>query len=461
MTETSASVLDSARRIHFIGIGGSGMCPLAEILHTLGYTITGSDNAESDNVVRLRKLSIPVHIGHDPQNLGDAELIVYTAAVPADNPELTEAARRGLPVLERAQLLGMISRRYSRTVAVAGTHGKTTTSSLLTQILLEAGRDPSAFIGGRLPAIDANGRAGRSPLFVCEACEFKDHYLQMRPAISVILDIDADHLDYFGSLDNIIRSFHRFAELTSEAVIYNRDDKNTCLAVEGLTHGQKLISCGRSEGCEWQACHIRFDEHACAVYEARHNGAHFAEIHLGVPGEHNVLNSLTAVAAAYLCGLSAEEITAGAAHFCGAGRRFERLGTFAGVTLIDDYAHHPTEIAATLHTARAMKPKCLWAVFQPFTFSRTAQHLAEFAEALSLADKAVVSDIMGSREVNTYGVHADQITEKISGGVYLPAFPEIADYVAENAEPGDVVVTMGGGNIYLCARQIRDRLKEK
>ena len=459
MTETSASVLDTVHRIHFIGIGGSGMCPLAEILHTLGYTVTGSDTAASDNVLRLRRLSIPVHIGHDPQNLGDAELAVYTAAVPADNPELTEAARRGLPVVERAQLLGIISRRYSRAIAVAGTHGKTTTSSLLTQILLDVGRDPSAFIGGRLPAIDANGRAGHSPLFVCEACEFKDHYLQMRPAVSIILDIDADHLDYFGTLDNIIRSFHRFAELTSEAVIYNRDDKNTCIAVEGLTHGQKLISCGRSEGCEWQARGVRFDEHACAVYEAWHNGTFFAEIRLGVPGEHNVINSLTAVAAAYLCGLSAGEISAGAAHFGGAGRRFERLGTFAGITLIDDYAHHPTEIAATLHTARAMKPKRLWAIFQPFTFSRTAQHLSEFAEALSLADIAVVSDIMGSRETNTYGVHADQITEKIPSGIYLPTFPEITDYVVAHAEAGDLIVTMGGGNIYLCARQIRDRLK--
>ena len=459
MTEISASIPDTVSRIHFVGIGGSGMCPLAEILHNSGYRITGSDNAESDNVIRLRRLGIPVYIGHDAAHIGDAELVVYTAAVQKDNPEICEAERRGLPVMERAQLLGFISRRYPRTIAVAGTHGKTTTSSLLAQILLEAGRDPSVFIGGRLPLIDANGRAGQSPLFVCEACEFKDHYLQMRPAVSVILDVDADHLDYFGSLDNIIRSFHRFAELTGEAVIYNRDDQNTCLAVEGLTHAQKRISCGRSDGCEWQAKHVRFDDRACAVYEAWHDGECFAEIHLGVPGEHNVINSLTAVAAAALCGLSPEEIAAGAAHFGGAGRRFERLGTFAGVTLIDDYAHHPTEIAATLHTARAMKPQRLWAVFQPFTFSRTARHLSEFAESLSLADQVVVSDILGSREVNTFGVHADQITAKIPGGVYLPTFAEITEYVVSHAKPGDLIVTMGGGNIYQCARMIRDRLK--
>ena len=200
MEKTQDGILDQVKRIHFVGIGGSGMSPLVEILHTMGYTITGSDNNESDNVNRLRRLGVTVHMGHDAVNVGDAQLVVYTAAVQADNPELLEAARRQIPTRERAKLLGLISRRYANTIAVAGTHGKTTTSSMLSQILLEAGKDPSVFIGGRLPLIDANGRAGQSDMMVCEACEFQDHYLEMRPAVSIILNVDADHLDYFGSL---------------------------------------------------------------------------------------------------------------------------------------------------------------------------------------------------------------------------------------------------------------------
>ncbi|MBQ8752261.1 MAG: UDP-N-acetylmuramate--L-alanine ligase, partial [Clostridia bacterium] len=335
------TILDQVKRIHFVGIGGSGMSPLVEILHTMGYEITGSDNNESDNVNRLRRLGVTVYMGHDASHVGDAQLLVYTAAVQTDNPELLEAERRGIPMRERAKLLGLISRRYGNTIAVAGTHGKTTTSSMLSQILLEADKDPSVFIGGRLPLIDANGRAGRSDLMVCEACEFQDHYLEMRPAVSIILNVDADHLDYFGNLDNVIRSFHSFAELTTDSVIYNRDDPNSCAAVEGLTHGQRLISCGLSENCQWQAKNVRFEQGSYGVYDLWHDGAFVVTVHLGVPGRHNIYNSLTAAAAASLYGVTPEQLAAGMAHFGGAGRRFEKLGTFAGVTIVDDYAHHP------------------------------------------------------------------------------------------------------------------------
>ncbi|MBQ8752013.1 MAG: UDP-N-acetylmuramate--L-alanine ligase, partial [Clostridia bacterium] len=423
--------------------------------------ITGSDNNESDNVNRLRRLGVTVYMGHDAAHVGDAQLLVYTAAVQADNPELLEAERRGIPMRERAKLLGLISRRYDNTIAVAGTHGKTTTSSMLSQILLEADKDPSVFIGGRLPLINANGRAGKSDVMVCEACEFQDHYLEMRPAVSIILNVDADHLDYFGSLDNVIRSFHSFAELTTNAVIYNRDDPNTCAAVEGLTHEQRLISCGVSEDCEWQAKNIRFEQGSNGVYDLWHNGEFVVTVRLGVPGRHNIYNSLTAAAAATLYGVTPAQLAAGMAHFGGAGRRFEKLGTFAGITIVDDYAHHPTEIAATLHTAMEMGYSRVWAVFQPFTFSRTVRHLDEFAEALAIADRVIVSDIMGSREINTYGVHSTQITDQINGGVYRATFPEIAEYVVANAAPGDLVITMGGGDIYKCARMIRDQLNNK
>lgn len=451
------SSLEHIRRVHFVGIGGSGMSPLAEILHEMGYIITGSDWGESDNIHRLEGLGITIFKGHFAENLGDSELLVYTSAVSGDNPELLTAKERGIPMIERGMLLGEISQRYGKTVAVAGTHGKTTTSSMISHTLLKAGIDPSVFIGGRLPLIGANGRAGKSDIMVCEACEFQDHYLSMKPAVGIILNVDADHLEYFGSLEGVIASFRKFSMLCDTLVI-NADDKNTRQAVEGLD--KTIITCGLSDGCEWQAKNVSFDE-SYGQYDCYHNGAFFAHITLGVPGEHNVLNSLTAIAASTLCGATTEQIVDGVADFHGAGRRFEFLGTYNGVTVVDDYAHHPTEITATLTAAKGMGYNHVWAIFQPFTFSRTARHLDEFAAALSIADTAVVSDIMGSREHNTWNVHSEQITDKMQNGVYIAAFPEITEYILANVQEGDLVVTMGGGNVYYCARMIIEKLKEQ
>lgn len=452
--------LESVQRIHFIGIGGSGMSPLAEILHAKGYTLSGSDNNESDNLTRLRGLGIPITMGHAAANVDGADLVVYTAAIPADNPELTAAAEKNIPLVERAILLGQISRQFGNTIAVAGTHGKTTTSSMLSHTLLTAGTDPSIFIGGRLPLINANGHAGTNDTMVCEACEFKDHYLEMTPAVSIILNVDADHLDYFGDLDGVIASFHKFATLTTGAVIYNADDANTVKAVEGIQNAT-LISFGTTDDCDWQAKNIRTVRGAYGQYDLHCKGEFLCTVELGVPGAHNVLNSLSVAAAATLCGLTPAQIAEGIADFHGAGRRFEFLGTYAGVTVADDYAHHPTEIAATLEAAKKLNYARVWAVHQPFTFTRTARHLDEFAAVLDKADVAVISDIMGSREVNEWGVHTTQMTEKMAHGVYLPTFPEIAEYVAANVQPGDLVITMGGGDVYKCARMIIALLKEK
>ncbi len=452
--------LPGVRRVHFVGIGGSGMSPLAEILHSQGFIITGSDVNESDNLARMRRLGIDVRMPQAAKNLGDAELVVYTAAVQPDNPELVAAGERGIPLMERAKLLGLLSRGFTSTVAVAGTHGKTTTSSMVSQILLQAERDPSVFIGGRLPLIDANGRAGDSDIFVCEACEFKDHYLEMTPAISILLNVDADHLDYFGSLEGVIASFRKFAAQTTRALIVNADDPNTCRAIEGLDHAE-IIRFGLSDDCEWQARDVRVEDGAYGCYALYHNGEKVADVRLGVPGEHNILNSLGAAAAAHLCGATGEEIAEGLAAFHGAGRRFEFLGTVGGVTIADDYAHHPTEIEATLHAAKAMPYDRVWAVFQPFTFSRTARHLDDFAAALAIADKVIVSDIMGSREVNEWNVSSKQITDQIEGAHYLATFEEISRFVAENVKSGDLVLTMGGGDVYKCARRIRTLLEEK
>lgn len=454
------TVLPDVKCVHFVGIGGSGMSPLAEILHSLGYAITGSDVNESDNLARMRRLGIPVFMPQKAENVGKADLVVYTAAVSADNPELVAATERGIPLMERAKLLGALSRCFPRTVAVAGTHGKTTTSSMVSQILLQAERDPSVFIGGRLPLIDANGHAGKSDVFVCEACEFKDHYLEMNPAVSIILNVDADHLDYFGSLENVIASFRQFSTQTTGTLIVNAEDKNTLKAVDGLTHAD-VVRYGYSPDCDWYAQNVTVHDGAYGCYDLYHNGEKVAAITLGVPGEHNVLNSVAAAAAANLCGATADEIVAGLAAFHGAGRRFEFLGTVNDITIADDYAHHPTEIVATLNAAKAMPYARVWAIFQPFTFSRTARHLDEFAEALAIADEVVVSDIMGSREQNEWNVSSKQITDQIDGAHYLATFDEISRFVTENAKPHDLILTMGGGDVYKCARMIKRALEQQ
>ena len=389
-----------------------------------------------------------------------ADMVVYTAAVAEDNPELVAAREQNIPLIERAILLGWITRQFPNTVAVAGTHGKTTTTSMLCQILLDGGTDPSIFIGGRLPAINANGHAGTNDTMVCEACEFKDHYLEMTPAISIILNVDADHLDYFGDLNGVIRSFATFAAQTTNKVIYNADDQNSVAAVKGLS-ADKLISFGTTDGCDWQARNIRTVRGAYGQYDLYCKGEFLHTIELGVPGAHNVLNSLGVAAAASLCGIDAATIAAGITAFHGAGRRFEFLGTYAGVTVADDYAHHPTEIAATIDAAKKLGHNRVWAVHRPFTFTRTARHLDEFAAVLDTADVAVISDIMGSREVNEWGVHTTQMTAKMERGIYLPTFPEIAEYVAANVQEGDLVITMGGGDVYKCARMIIALLKDK
>ena len=454
----ASALLPGIRRVHFIGIGGSGMCSLAEILHAMGYEVSGSDDLESDNVARLRSLGISVSLPLAARNIRDPEAVVYTVAVSDTHPEMQAAKALGVPVIERAALLGMLTRHYPRSLAVAGTHGKTTTTSMVSQILLEAALDPTLVIGGRLPLIEANGRAGRSDILVCEACEFKDHFLQMAPAVSVILNIDADHLEYFGSLENIIRSFRRFSEQTGSILLVNGDDANTLRAVDGL-EGKTIVRFGLAPDNEWAALNIT-EGGPYGRYDLYHSGTFVAHIAQSVPGRHNIANSVAAAAAASLLGASPAQIAAGLLHFGGAGRRFETVGTVRGVTIIDDYAHHPTEIAATLEAAKSLPHRRVWAVFQPFTFSRTARHLDAFADALSAADEAVVSDIMGSREVNTWNVSSSQITDRLPGSHYIPDFEGISRFVSEHVQEGDLVVTMGGGNIYQCARMIRDRLTQ-
>ena len=452
------TLLKKVRRIHFIGIGGSGMCPLAEILHSEGYQLSGSDNNPGDTLERIKALGIPVFMGQRAENIGDAEMVVYTAALLPDNPELVAARTSGVPTFERAELFGAISRLYKRCIGVCGTHGKTTTTSMLTQMLLEAELDPSAVIGGKLPKIGANGRVGKSDLFVCEACEFKDTFLSLSPSVAVILNIDEDHLDYFKTLENLIHSFHRFADMATDAVIYNGDDANTLKALEGVGEKTK-ITFGFSEENDWYAANLSTVRGAFYAFDAVHGGKDLGRVTLAVPGKHNVLNALAALAAAVYAGADFDAARRGLEAFGGAGRRFENIGTYRGITFVDDYAHHPAELRVTLEAAMQMDFRRVWAVFQPFTYSRTYMLMDDFAEVLRIPDKCVLTEIMGSRERNTYGVRTEQLAAKIPGSVWFDTFDEVADYVLANAGDGDLVLTLGCGDIYKAAKLMVRRLK--
>jgi len=444
--------LRTARHIHFIGIGGSGMCPLAEIYHSEGYRITGSDNNESETLSRVKALGIPVYMGQRAENIAGADVIVYTAALLPDNPELIAAKNSGIPTFERAKVLGAVTRRYSDCVCVCGTHGKTTTTAMLTQIMLTAGLDPTAVIGGRLPMTGSNGIVGKSEHMACEACEYQDTFLQLSPDVAVILNVDKDHMEYFKTMRNLIASFRKFAAMATKAVVYNGDDLNTRRVLDGLKV-KRAIPFGRSEGNVFRAVNVAMHG-AFASYDLLYNGEFLTTIRLQAPGEHNVSNSLAAIAAAMLSGASILDCERGAAEFRGAGRRFEILGTWRGVTVADDYAHHPKELEAALTAAKQMPYRRVWAVFQPFTFSRTAMLLGDFAKALSLAARVVMTKIMGAREVNTYGITTGDLAAKIPGSVWFEEFGEAADYVVEHAKPDDLVLTLGCGDIYKAAKMM-------
>ncbi len=442
-------LLKRCRHLHFIGIGGSGMFPMVQILHKEGYYITGSDNNETETTRVEREMGIPVTFGQSAENIAGADLIVHTAAIMDDNPELIAARASGVPCLERSEMLGLLSRRYNRAVCVSGTHGKTTTSAMIAQVLLEAGFDPSAFIGGKVKALGGSGRAGGSDIIVIESCEFRDTFLHLANDISIILNIDNDHLDYFGTIENSIKSFRTFAEHSTGPVIVNGCDANTMKAVEGLD--KEIITFGWDSSCRYWPKDIRPLGGAKSGYTLMRGDEVLAEVTLSIPGKHNILNSLACAAACICVGADPKVVAEKIAHFPGAGRRFEILGEVGGVTIADDYAHHPAEVKATLKAAKEMDFHEVWAVFQPFTYSRTAMLLDDFVDALSVADHVVMSEIMGSREKNTYNIYTKDLAAKIPGSVWFNTFREMADYTLAHAKPGDLVITLGCGDVYKCA----------
>lgn len=453
------NILENVKRIHFIGIGGSGMCPLAEILMSEGFEIQGSDMNEGETLDKIKSYGIPVFMGHRAENIDGAQLIVYSAAVKEDNPERKAARERGIPELERSVMLGVVSRRYNRSIGVSGTHGKTSTTGMLTQTLIGAGFDPSAIIGGKLPFIGGNSYVGHSDIIVCEACEYVDSFLEMTPYISIILNVDADHLDYFKNLDNIKKSFNKFAHQTTKLVIYNGDDQNT---VDCLTDVDiEKLSYGISDSNDYYAANISSDKGVHEKFDLMYRGEKLAEIRLMVPGRHNIYNALAAAAAAHYLGASPESIAENLSKFGGVHRRFEILGNPCGVTVADDFAHHPTELTATLNAAMKMGFNKVWAVFQPHTFSRTAMLLDDFAEALKIPDEAIISAILPVRETNTYNIYNTDLGAKVPGSKCIDTFEDITKYVTENAREGDLILTMGGGNVYMCANMILKELKNR
>ncbi len=439
-------------RIYFIGIGGISMSGLAEILLSEGFTVSGSDRAPSDLTRMLEDRGVNVFYGQKKENLTkDIDLVVYTAAIKSDNPELLAAHKLNIPMLTRAELLGQMMKNYETPVAVSGTHGKTTTTSMISQILLSAEADPTLSIGGIYRPIGGNIRVGASELFVTEACEYTNSFLSFFPKIGIILNIEEDHLDFFKDLADIRNSFHRFAQLlpADGTLIINGDIERCEELTEGLSC--KVITYGLSSGSDYSASQVTYDESGFPSFIlSRQNGGE-RKFSLRVHGDHNILNALAAIALADLLGLSDEVIHAGLAAFTGTDRRFEYKGQVNGVNIIDDYAHHPTEIRATLSAAAQYPHRRLWCVFQPHTYTRTKAFLEEFASALSLADEIILADIYAAREKDTLGISSETLQEKIRSlghsCHYFPTFEAIENYLLKNCTKDDLLITMGAGDV--------------
>lgn len=440
------NLLENVHRLHFIGIGGSGMFPLVQILASKGYEITGSDVNEGHIIEAERAMGIPVQMGHDPKNIEGADMIVYSAAIHEENPELHAAHTHGIPCVERSVMLGYVCRLYPRSICVAGTHGKTTTTSMITTMLELAGQDPAAVIGGKLPLIGGYGKAGTGTSVVIEACEYAETFLRLAPTIGIILNIDNDHLDYYGTLGQLKFAFKRFALLCSHTLIANADDDNTMQVVNSIDRHVRTFAIQRQ--ADYQAVHLVEYKPGYFEFDVLEMGDAFTHIRLGAPGRHNVYNALAMVCCVRLLGLTQDDAVRAAEHFRGAGRRFELKGEINGAAVADDYAHHPTELRATLETAREMDYKRIWAVHQPFTYSRTRMLLDDFAEVLQLADKVVLTPIMGGREPDDGSVKSEDLAAKIPGCVVVESLAAAAEYIRQHAEPGDLVITLGCGDVY-------------
>ena len=442
------------KRVHLVGIGGVSMCPLAEVLQGMGLTVQGSDMSDSATVASLREKGMTVSIGHNAENLGDCDLVVRTAAVPDGNPEIAGAVARGIPVYERAQAWGAIMQHYPNALCVSGTHGKTTTTSMCTHIFMAAQADPTVMIGGTLPLLHAGYRVGHGDTIILESCEYCNSFLHFFPTVAVILNVEADHLDFFKDLHDIEHSFHQFAELVPSAgyVIANADNPGAMESVAGLSH--PVFTFGMEQPADCTAANLTTEENGAPAFDIMVRGEKYAHVTLHVYGHHNILNALAAAASAYVLGIPGSAVEEGLAAFTGAGRRFERKGTFNGADVYDDYAHHPDELHALLSTVKELPYQRVIVAFQPHTYTRTAAFFDQFVEELKLADVAVLAEIYAAREVNTMGISSSDLCRNIPGAVYCSTLDKVTEQLRNLARPGDLILTVGAGDIYRAGEKL-------
>ena len=440
-SEELKKYLVAGTRVHLIGIGGVSMRPLGLVLQGMGMQISGSDMNASVSTNELIEKGIHVYIGHAAENIDGVDCIIRTAAAHNDNPEVAEARSRGIPVFERAEAWGVIMQAYKNAVCISGTHGKTTTTSMVTHILMEAQVDPTIMIGGYLPLLRAGHRVGNGDTIVLESCEYCDSFLNFFPTLAVILNVEADHLDYFKDLADVQKSFRQFAQLSTGGVLANGDEPHVRQALRGLDY----VSFGLKKGNRVTADNICPDwRHFDVVCD----GEFYCHLDLRVLGRHNALNALAAAGTAWLLGIPGDAVTSGLATFSGAERRMQFKGKFNGADVYDDYAHHPDELAATIAAVRSMDYKRLIVAFQPHTYTRTKALFSGFVRELKKADHAVLAEIYAARERNTIGISSKDIVAKIPGSVYCETLPEVTDYLRSILQEGDVVLTVGAGDIY-------------
>lgn len=440
------------KKIHMIGIGGVSMSGIAEILHNWGFEVSGSNNSSNENIDKLVSAGIQVKIGHSAKNVVGSDLVVYTAAISQDNPELVHAHELGIPAIERATFLGELTRCFENTITIAGTHGKTTTTSMVSLCFLEALKDPSIQVGAILPEIDGNYLVGNSEYFIIEACEYVESFLKFSPKSEIILNIDNDHLDYFKNFDNIKNAFVKYVKLLPDdgLLVVNGDDSN-CLDLLQHTNAKCLTYGISNKNTDFFAVNVAFDENGCAEFDVYNQNALFGRFKLSVPGMHNVLDALGCITLCSEYGLSVEHIKNALLKFKGACRRFELKGVVNGANVYDDYGHHPTEILATAKALMAKKYNKSWVVFQPHTYSRTYNLLSDFAKVLLNFDNVIIIDIYAAREVNTYGITSQDLVNEIKKfgkeALYIPDFDECVSYLKSHVEAGDIVLTLGAGTV--------------
>lgn len=440
------------KHIHFIGIGGISMSAIAEVLLNFDYQVSGSDMKSSQITEKLVSKGANISIGHNENNLTSCDLVVYTAAVKMDNPELIKARALNIPIISRAEMLGLLMKDFKNSIAVSGTHGKTTTTSMISLILEFSDFNPTILVGGELDEIGGNVKVGSRDYFVTEACEYVGSFLKFFPNIGVILNVEEDHLDYFKDLDHIIDTFTQFANLipTDGFLLAYNDDENIQKILPKVDCN--LITFGSKKDSTYRYDHLNFDNGGFPQFDVFHKDVHLGHFTLNVPGIHNVINSLAAIACCHALGVPTSKIATKLSSFKGTHRRFDLLGSVNDFTVVDDYAHHPTEIKATLQAASKLPHNKIWCIFQPHTYTRTKSLLKEFASSFDDADQVIIADIYAAREKDTGEIHATDLVDEIKSNnknaLYMNDFEKITTYIKEHAKPKDLILTMGAGDIY-------------